>query len=358
MPAPTLDPDVSTSIAIKQILTSRLGKQWGVGDRLPPVKELAKQLGTGQSNTHLAVKSLVRDGLLVSRRRRGTFVADVPKGTSLQDQVIVLRYSARQFHQRMAKAFADEIEHTGATVQHEVSSELAMVDIGIDEAADAVVYFNPPAAEPIRCRPNQFLSIVTTTRFVSVPDHARHDLVGVDEHQGGVLAGRMLRETGCKRPCFIGRHLDSDPSRFDATSSVRLNGFEEGWGEVLPGDRLIKAEAYNPVAGGYAFRSVLDMPDRPDGIFAASDEIAYGVLIAAGSHGLSPAKDYQLVGFDGQGRSDEFGGIKLSTVKVPCEQIGRRAARLLIERFSNPDRPIDRLSYECLAHHGQTTRQP
>src|SRR5689334_19497719 len=62
--------------SIKSRLQRQLGRRWPGGTRLPPIKELAKQLKTGQTNTHRAVKELARAGLLVSRSGQGTFVTE------------------------------------------------------------------------------------------------------------------------------------------------------------------------------------------------------------------------------------------------------------------------------------------
>jgi len=346
-----LDPTVCTADAIQQKLCERLGREWLVGDRLPPVKDLARQLGTGQNNTHLAVQAMTRTGLLVSRRRRGTFVASLPTGTlPLEGRHISIHTSRRRFHLRMAKAFTDVLKSTGAIVHMTDAPEAEA-----DHDADAVVYINPSAAKPISCPPHQILSLVATTRAVSAIERARYDMVCIDEHEGGAMAGRMLRESGCRRACFVGRQLESDPSRLDAISSVRLHGFEAGWGEPLPADRLIKVKTYNPMVGGQAFRAFRELTDRPDGVFAASDDLAYGFLIAAGSHGLMPARDFLLVGFDGQDLSEELGVTDLSTIRVPCEQLGQRAAQLMIDRFSDPDRPAEHVICRCEPHVGKTT---
>src|SRR5688572_28805157 len=63
---------------IKRWLVEQVGKQWQPGDRLPPIHQLSRSIGAGSTNTHRAVRELVREGWLESWPRRGTFVrADV-----------------------------------------------------------------------------------------------------------------------------------------------------------------------------------------------------------------------------------------------------------------------------------------
>src|SRR5262245_32314977 len=61
---------------VKKSLLEKVRRECSPGSRLPPIQLLAKQLGTGFNNTHRAVQQLVSEGVLISRRRLGTFVAD------------------------------------------------------------------------------------------------------------------------------------------------------------------------------------------------------------------------------------------------------------------------------------------
>ncbi len=52
------------------------GGELGAGDRLPPIRALAEQLGVNRDTVSLAYESLASEGLLVARVGRGTFVRD------------------------------------------------------------------------------------------------------------------------------------------------------------------------------------------------------------------------------------------------------------------------------------------
>ena len=59
--------------AIRDLLVEQA---YGVGTRIPPEQELAGRLGTSRSTVREALKALEHEGLLVSRRGSGTYVAD------------------------------------------------------------------------------------------------------------------------------------------------------------------------------------------------------------------------------------------------------------------------------------------
>lgn len=356
---------VPAAEVIKDALRTKLGRQWRVGDRLPPLKDLARQLGTGQTNTHQAVRDLVAEGLLDSRQRRGTYVVRLPQSTrverrkpaNLAGATVGLYYSnpTEGLIRRMMDGFCEVMAPTGATITQVILSPGGgCVDPPV--AHDAVAFFNPGSTSshaPDTCSPNQLVSIVSTSGRILLDRDERYDFVTVDELHGGELAGRLLRAAGCRQCCFLGRGKPPTFERCDQTSALRLYGFEGGWGDSIEPQHILLRYGYSPQAGGQIFqRHYLGLPgDRPDGIFAASDELAVGFIGAAAAHGLLPGRDYQIVGFDGQ----DLGGASLTTVQVPSVEMGRRAARLLIERFADPDRPVHRLQLECKLHRGTTT---
>ncbi len=68
----------------------------------------------------------------------------------------------------------------------------------------------------------------------------------------------------------------------------------------------------------------------PTAIFGANDLIALGALRAARDAGLSVPGDLALAGFNDIA---EASLLDLTTVRVPQEEMGARAARLLIARL-------------------------
>jgi DNA-binding LacI/PurR family transcriptional regulator len=66
-----------------------------------------------------------------------------------------------------------------------------------------------------------------------------------------------------------------------------------------------------------------------------SDEMAFGALRSLRAHGLEPGRDVSVVGFDGHEMSEH---LDLTTVVQPVEEIGARAARMLINAVDDPNR--------------------
>jgi DNA-binding LacI/PurR family transcriptional regulator len=82
--------------------------------------------------------------------------------------------------------------------------------------------------------------------------------------------------------------------------------------------------------------SLLARPNPPTAVFAMSDEMAFGALRSLRSHGLEAGRDVSIVGFDGHEMAEH---LDLTTVVQPVEEIGARAARLLLDALDSPGRP-------------------
>ncbi len=92
---------------------------------------------------------------------------------------------------------------------------------------------------------------------------------------------------------------------------------------------VVEAEAWSELAGYRAARQRL-RDDPPTAIFGANDLIALGALRAAREAGIDVPLDMALAGFND---SAEAGLLDLTTIRVPQQQMGMRAAQLLIARL-------------------------
>ncbi|MDP9320833.1 MAG: LacI family transcriptional regulator [Chloroflexota bacterium] len=92
---------------------------------------------------------------------------------------------------------------------------------------------------------------------------------------------------------------------------------------------VVDAEAWSELGGYRAARQLL-RDGVPTAVFGANDLIALGVLRAAREESLAVPEDLALVGFNDIA---EASLLDLTTVHVPQEEMGARAARLLIARL-------------------------
>jgi DNA-binding LacI/PurR family transcriptional regulator len=91
--------------------------------------------------------------------------------------------------------------------------------------------------------------------------------------------------------------------------------------------------------GGYrATVRLLSRPDRPTAVLAVNDITAVGVLSAADELGLRVPRDLSVVGYDDTSIA-RLRHVWLTTVDNAGHEVGRRAARCLLDRFGDPAAP-------------------
>ena len=109
-------------------------------------------------------------------------------------------------------------------------------------------------------------------------------------------------------------------------------------GLILHPDNILHAE--NTLENGYiAFSKLLEMPDRPDAVFIATDTMALGAIEKLNQAGLTP-EDVAVIGFDDL----KVGAViepKLTTVTKPSYRMGMTAGRLLFDMIEEEDADDD-----------------
>lgn len=157
--------------------------------------------------------------------------------------------------------------------------------------------------------------------------------VGIDNIVAGRLAVRHLVEAGCRRIAMIGSDMTN--------RNLRAQGFFEG---LLDAELALLPELMRPITansgeeGERATTELLDEIDTPpDGIFAVTDWVAFGVMRALDQHGLRVPGDVCVVGFDDIPYSPSF-NPSLTTIAPDREAIASRAVDLLADQIDGGSR--------------------
>ncbi|MBX6749534.1 MAG: LacI family DNA-binding transcriptional regulator [Micromonosporaceae bacterium] len=172
---------------------------------------------------------------------------------------------------------------------------------------------------------------------VVVVDRTRRDAdlcsVSVDDRRGGRLAVEHLIELGHRRIAFVGGPLSIGQVR------DRIDGARAAWRAAnRPADALVHVptDALTVADGTAAGARLLAQSSRrrPTAVFCANDLVALGVLRAALQAGLRVPDDVAIVGYD----DIDFAAaaaIPLTSVRQPRVELGRTAARLVIDEATN-----------------------
>jgi LacI family transcriptional regulator len=146
--------------------------------------------------------------------------------------------------------------------------------------------------------------------------------VGTTNFSGGLAAVKHLLGLGHRRIAYVGAKPDV------AFNQARMHGYRaalEDAGVVVPPEYVQHGD-YSYEAGVTTGAILLDLPQPPTAIFAATDEGAAGVIEAARLRGLRIPRDLSVVGFDDTAVARLL-SPPLTTIRQPLREMGRMALR-------------------------------
>ncbi|WP_084112682.1 LacI family DNA-binding transcriptional regulator [Belnapia moabensis] len=161
------------------------------------------------------------------------------------------------------------------------------------------------------------------------------DAVSVPQRRGAQDVVRHLLARGRQRIGFIG-----GSTRHNIRAQARLGGYLDGLAEAgLPHDPAACEEATHFLmeGGAAALARLLERRPQLDAICVASDILAAGVVFEAHRRGLSVPRDLAVAGFDDAEIARSMYPA-LTTIDMRAEDMGRRAAEMLLERTSQSSR--------------------
>jgi LacI family transcriptional regulator len=156
-------------------------------------------------------------------------------------------------------------------------------------------------------------------------------------------ATKYLLELGHKRIAHISGRADHP----DAAS--RQQGYEmaleDAGADIIPG--LIVEGNFRRQSGVLAVDTLLSRGISFSAIFAANDQMAYGIRLGLYRRGIRVPEDLSLVGFDDEPAAS-FMIPPLTTVRQPAVELGREAAKVILARLRGETASVSRLEAELV----------
>ena len=231
-----------------------------------------------------------------------------------------------ELNHSMLKACAEVGRYLAVELFNEKSGEwVSQVERFLDRTQVRNMVLVPPMCDAselhdlLRARDVKFV-LISPSRPVSGASSVQMD----DRHAAREVTEYLIK-LGHKRIGHISGHEDH------IVTTLRRLGFLDAISAAgLPSDedKLILAGRFRFKQALEQAREMLMQPDRPTAIFAANDQMAVAVIMAAHRLGLSVPEDLSVVGFDDTPMCQLIWPT-LTTVKQPYDDIAIAAVRLL-----------------------------
>jgi DNA-binding LacI/PurR family transcriptional regulator len=187
------------------------------------------------------------------------------------------------------------------------------------------------------------------------PDALTFDTVNNDDLLGGQLAADHLLQQGYKNPVMV-TITRQDIVRMDV-DQLRVEGYRRALAAAgISVPRVVaSADMLDDVTA--TIRHLLEGEDPPDALFGWADYYALEILSAVRALGYRVPEDVGIVGYD---NSDpcSYTQNDLTSIDQSGQEIGRRAAQLLLERIGGRTEAVHVVTEPKVVGRGSTGRIP
>ncbi|MEW4922873.1 LacI family DNA-binding transcriptional regulator [Algibacter sp. 2305UL17-15] len=161
------------------------------------------------------------------------------------------------------------------------------------------------------------------------------DYIGIDDYLSSHIVIEHLVAQGCKRIAHLGGFSHT------RIYKNRIRGYVDALEKHnLPIENdLIYECNLRKVDGRDIMKKLLELPYRPDAVYASGDYAALGALEVMKEQNIRVPEDIALVGFS----NEPFSSLitpSISSVEQHSEEIGKLAAETFLKRIANPDEKV------------------
>lgn len=327
-------------------------QQYAPGDLLPTEAQLCKKYGTSRPTIAKALNLLARDELIERKAGFGTRVL-APGRAAISVGLLIPRLHETEIFEPICASITEAA--AGLNMQIIRPSELSLPQTRAQMAEPLTeqfinagvhgVFFTPiehiPDSESFNLNILQRLTqagirVVLLDRDVFAwPQRTPFDLVGIDNIEAGYITAGHLINNGCKKLAFVS---EENPAM---TVQQRRIGSREALiqsGETAKDLLDIEFLSQNPAKTA---RDLLE--SKADGVICSNDATAAPLLRALLDQKVDIPGTLQVCGFDDVKYASLL-SVPLTSYRQPCSDIGKVAAKVMLNRIQSPDSPARRIT--------------
>ncbi|MBB6634735.1 GntR family transcriptional regulator [Cohnella thailandensis] len=327
----------------EEIVSWIAGGRYRPGDKLPSENELSEQFGLSRQTVRQSIGELVQEGWLSREQGKGTFVSRLSgeRRTAGGNRTVgmITTYISDYIFPSIVRGVEAGLKEQGyrlllSSTDNRKDRERESLEMMLSQGVCGLI------VEPTRsAEGNPNFDAYMAMQYHGIPllmiNERYPDLdcpvVKQDDEAGGRVATEHLLSLGHRR---IAGFFKTD----DLQGVNRMKGFVKAHRErgILVDPELVvryETEQREELPRA-ALRELLNRTDRPTAIVCYNDQLAVALLDVVREADLRVPEDLSIIGYD-----DSFLAtateIKLTSVNHPKEELGEKAAQLLISMLEN-----------------------
>jgi LacI family transcriptional regulator len=166
--------------------------------------------------------------------------------------------------------------------------------------------------------------------------HPAIPYVGIDNVNGGRLAGTHLLAHGIEQVSYLGGFARIGPRRH------RIQGVRKA---LRGSGASLSVDVPGPPRGSWGLEigmKLIESGELTDGIVCHNDLVAFGVYRALRIHGGALSRSVRVISYDDVAAASLW-EPPLTTIAADGQEVGARSAEVLLRRIADPTGPAERL---------------
>ncbi|MGJ7922670.1 GntR family transcriptional regulator [Neobacillus sp. LXY-4] len=307
--------------------------------------ELMKQFDVSRHTVRVAIGELVSEGWLYTEQGAGTFCTDRALNqqeappSSPKKIAIITTYISDYIFPSIIRGAESEISKKGYHVSlfstnNDHENEKRILETIITQRFDGVII---EATKSATSNPN--LNYYLNLESLGIPyiminayyDELEPVSVVVDDENGGYLQTEHLIKLGHRN---IAGFFKTD----DLQGVKRMKGFIKALREygipINPKNIITYTTSEKTVKPAECLKSMLESSqEKPSGLVCYNDELVMRLLDVIRKKELNVPEDISIVGFDNSFLA-EVSEVKLTTIEHPKSELGKMAAKMILEMIA------------------------
>lgn len=315
---------------------------YSIGSKIPSESEFQKTYDVSRHTIRLAFSELVNEGYLMKKQGSGTYVHDGYLNDNKKSNktiAVITTYVSDYIFPSIIRGIEDELSQEQyslmlSSTHNNVDKEKISLERMLHQNVDGII-IEPTKSNLLNPNLNYYLKIIQK-KIPLLMLHAKYDELDVpaitmDDCKAGKIAADHLIDLGHERIAIITKSDDHQGKK-------RLKGYVNALNE-----RDLSFESQHIMT--YETETIDELPDRiqkviggpssPTAFVCYNDQIAVLLIKKLLVMGKKVPDDISVVSIDNSYLSTTLPSIQLTSVNHPKEEMGKAAARWILEAIEN-----------------------
>ena len=326
---------------VKQQLVAYI-KELPINTRLPSRTELVEKFNVTRTTIERAISELIGEGYLYSRIGSGTYIINNSPAKKQQSESSFTNWGfivptiANDTYPEILRGVEDISSESGINLMicntdNDIEKQDKYIRKLIDSAVSGLIII--PAISKAQSMNSFELLDKNNIKYVFCNrgvENMKAPKVVSNDFFGANIATKHLLKLGWKNPAYVSKPYYS-------ISEQRYNGYLSAlyeFGHTPDEEYVVFEDTFEIQDSGYeSFKSLLQLPVPPDSLVCFNDAVAKGAYKAIEEMGLKVGIDIGVVGYDDSNICETL-PVKLTSVRFPKYEIGKKAAEILLSMIN------------------------